>query len=69
MGNFFNNGPTILKLIIRVRIYHIILIYIWGKHVELKTGFLRILFWTFIEVKQTIRRVNLIMIHVLFWKI
>jgi len=27
MGNFFNNGPNILKLIVRVRIYHI-LIYI-----------------------------------------
>jgi len=27
MDNFFNNGPTILKLIVRVRIYHI-LIYI-----------------------------------------
>jgi len=27
MGNFFNNGPKILKLIVRVRIYHI-LIYI-----------------------------------------
>ena len=23
MGNFFNNGPTILKLIIRVRTYHL----------------------------------------------
>jgi len=27
MDNFFNNGPTILKLIVRVRIYRI-LIYI-----------------------------------------
>jgi len=27
MGNFFNNEPTFLKLIVRVRIYHI-LIYI-----------------------------------------
>jgi hypothetical protein len=26
MGNFFNNGPTILKLIVRVRIYHISII-------------------------------------------
>ena len=23
MGNFLNNGPKILKLIVRVRIYHI----------------------------------------------
>ena len=23
MGNFFNDGPNILKLIVRVRIYHI----------------------------------------------
>jgi hypothetical protein len=52
MGNFFNNGPKILKLIARVRISYI------NKHLEkivaLKTGFLRIFFWTFIEVKQTI---------------
>jgi hypothetical protein len=47
MGNFFNNGPkiygpTILKLIVRVRISYI------NKHLEkivaLKTGFLRIFF-------------------------
>jgi hypothetical protein len=25
MGNFFNNGPIILKLIVRVRIYHILI--------------------------------------------
>jgi len=25
MDNFFNNGPTILKLIVRVRIYHILI--------------------------------------------
>jgi hypothetical protein len=25
MGNFFNNGPKILKLIVRVRIYHILI--------------------------------------------
>jgi len=24
MGNFFNNEPKILKLIVRVRIYHIL---------------------------------------------
>ena len=52
MGNCFNNGPTILKLIARVRIYHI-LIYIYrNKNVDLKTEFLRIFFWTSIEVKQ-----------------
>ena len=33
MGNFFNNGPKILKLIIRVRIYHTNFIYI-NKHLE-----------------------------------
>ena len=27
MGNIFNNGPTYLKLIVRVRIYHILIIY------------------------------------------
>ena len=26
MGNFFNQGPTILKLIVRVRIYRIFII-------------------------------------------
>ena len=25
MDNFFNNGPTILKLIVRIRIYDIII--------------------------------------------
>ena len=25
MGNIFNNGPKILKLIVRVRIYHILI--------------------------------------------
>ena len=25
MGNFLNNGPTFLKLIVRVRIYHILI--------------------------------------------
>ena len=25
MGNFFDNGPKILKLIVRVRIYHILI--------------------------------------------
>jgi hypothetical protein len=53
MGNFFNNGPKILKLIVRVRIYHI-LITSRKKIVALKTGFLRIFFWSFIEVKRTI---------------
>ena len=53
MDNFFNNGPNILKLIVRVRIYHI-LIYIQEKNLDLITGFLRILFWTFIKVKRTI---------------
>ena len=43
MDNFFNNGPKILKLIVRVRIYHI-LIYIEKKIVGLKIGFLRIFF-------------------------
>jgi len=38
MGNFFNNGPKILKLIVRVRIYHI-LINIYKNIVDLKTGF------------------------------
>ena len=52
MGNFFNNGPKILKLIVRVRIYHI-LITSRKNIVNLKTGFLRILFWRFIEVKRT----------------
>jgi hypothetical protein len=41
MGNFLNNGPHILKLMVRVRIYYI-LIYIYKKKIEnLKTGFLR----------------------------
>ena len=44
MGNFLNNGPTILKLIVRVRIYHIL-----NKHLEKK------LFYRFIEVKRTSR--------------
>jgi hypothetical protein len=51
MGNLFNNGPKILKLIARVRIYHI-LIYIYKTIVDLKTGnthFSK----TFIEVKRT----------------
>ena len=37
MGNFFDSGPKYLKLIVRVRIYHI-LIYIKEKIVGLKTG-------------------------------
>jgi hypothetical protein len=60
MGNFFNNGPTFLKLIIRVRISYI------NKHLEkkivdLKTGFLRIFFWKFIEVKWTILNIMIYM--------
>ena len=44
MGNFFNNGPQILKLIVKVRIYHIQCInkHLEKKNVDLKTGFLRI---------------------------
>ena len=40
MGNFFNNEPKILRLIVRVRIYN----YCTSrqKNVDLKTGFLRI---------------------------
>ena len=41
MGNFFNNGPTILKLIVRV---HILKQTSRKKNVDLKTGFLRIFF-------------------------
>jgi hypothetical protein len=41
-----------LKLIVTARIYHIL---IYRKNIiDLKTGFLRIFFWTFIEVKRTI---------------
>jgi hypothetical protein len=40
MGNFFNNGRILLKLIVRVRIYHTSR----KKIVDLKTGFLRIFF-------------------------
>ena len=44
MGNFFNNEPTILRLIVRVCIYHT-LIYIQENNVDLKkTGLLRIFF-------------------------
>jgi hypothetical protein len=43
MDNFFNNGSKILKLIVRVHIYHIL--YKSKKiNVDLKTGFLRIFF-------------------------
>ena len=31
MGNLFNNGPKILKLIVRVRIYHILAAWIFFK--------------------------------------
>ena len=40
MGNFFNSGPQILKLIVRVRIYHL-----EKKIVDLKTGFLRMQYY------------------------
>ena len=39
MGNFFNNGRNFLKLIVRVRIYHIYSSR--TKIVDLKFGFLR----------------------------
>ena len=56
MGNFFNNGRNFLKLIVRVRIYH--KKYLSRKTIaDLKTGFLRIFFWRFIEVKRTIQRI------------
>jgi len=43
MDNFFNNRPKILKLIVRVHLYHIL--YTSRKiNVDLKTGFLRIIF-------------------------
>jgi hypothetical protein len=49
MSNFFNNGTKMLKLIVRVRIY----INTSRKiNVDLKTGFLIIIFWTFIEVRR-----------------
>ena len=38
MGNFLNNGPKILKLIVRVRKYHI-LINIQKQNDDLKAGF------------------------------
>jgi hypothetical protein len=44
MGNFFDNGPTILKLIVRVRIYYILNKHLEKKLLILKTGFLRIFF-------------------------
>jgi hypothetical protein len=47
-------GQKILKLIVRVRIYHKPYIYLDKKIVYLKTGILRIFFWTFIVVKWTI---------------
>ena len=53
MGNFFNNGPIILKLIVRVRIYHILI-----KIVDLQTEFLRIFFCRFIEVTRMMRSIN-----------
>ena len=31
MGNFFNNGPTVLKLIVRVRIHHVFNIHLENK--------------------------------------
>ena len=43
MGNFFNNGPKILKLIVRVRIYHI-LIYMQ----KINCGFEKLIFKNFL---------------------
>ena len=38
MGNFFNNGPNILKLIVRVRIYHYTINdFSYGGHYDLST--------------------------------
>ena len=54
MGNHFKNGPKILKLIVSVCIYHILIRHLEKKIVDLKTGFLRIFFGRFIEVKRTI---------------
>ena len=48
MGDFFNNGPIVLKLVVGVRIYHILI-----KIVDLQTEFLRIFFCRFIEVERT----------------
>jgi hypothetical protein len=45
MDNFFNNGPKILKLIVRVciHVYYILInIHLEKKKFDLKTGFLRI---------------------------
>ena len=51
MGNFFNNEPHILKLMVRVRIYYI-LIYIYKKNWEFENWiFKKKHFETFIEVK------------------
>ena len=45
MGNFFNNEPKILQLIVRVHIYQsYINIHLEKKNVDLKAGFLRIFF-------------------------
>jgi hypothetical protein len=43
MGNFFNNGAHILKLTVRVCIYHIL-----ATNVYLKTGFLNGLYCPFL---------------------
>ena len=54
MGNFFNNGPKFLKLIVRVRIYHI-LIYIWKKSCWFENWIFKNFFSVgFIEIKRTI---------------
>ena len=53
MGNFFNNGPKILKSIVRVRIYHI-LTNIQKQNCWFENRIFKIFFWRFIEIKQTI---------------
>jgi hypothetical protein len=37
MGNFFNSGPNILKLIVRVRIYHNVA---WYNEIYIESTFL-----------------------------
>ena len=49
MGNLFNNGPKMLKLIVRVRIYINIQL-----EIQLENWILKDFFWTFIEVKRSI---------------
>ena len=49
MGDFFSNGPIVLKLIVGVRVYHMLI-----KIVDLQAEFLRVFFCRFIEVERTI---------------